>query len=93
VGGHVTFSGDVSPGKPAHVIYLQELGHDNNWHTVEVRTLAPTSTFQFAWTFETQGETVFRARVTGGPVNVGGVSMPPVTIAVSQPPLSALPTG
>jgi hypothetical protein len=92
VGEHVTFNGDVSPGKPGHEIYLQKLGHDNNWHTVEVRRAAPNSTFQFDWTFATQGQKVFRARITGGAVNVGGVSAPPVTVAVSQPPLSALPT-
>jgi hypothetical protein len=93
VNGHVTFSGDVSPGKPGHVIYLQKLGHDNNWHTVEVRRVLPHSTFQFGWTLTTRGQEVFRARITGSPVDIGGVSAPPVTIAVSQPPLSSLPTG
>ncbi len=37
VGGHVTFTGSVSPDKAGHVIYLQKLGKDGDWHTVEVR--------------------------------------------------------
>jgi hypothetical protein len=92
VGGSITFTGDVSPDQAGHVIYLQKLGKDNDWHTVEVRTVRSNSTFQFDWTFQTQGQKVFRARITGSRVNVGGAS-PGVTIAVSQPPLSSLPTG
>lgn len=91
VGGHVTFTGDVSPGKAGHVIYLQKLGKDGDWHTVEVGFVDANSTFQFGWTFGAQGSKEFRARITGGPVNVGGASAP-VAIAVSQPPLSGLPT-
>jgi hypothetical protein len=93
VGGHVTFSGDVSPDKAGHVIYLQRLGKDGDWHTVEVRFVNASSTFQFGWTFGTAGVKQFRAQIDGGPANVGGVSNPPVTIDVTQPPLSSLPTG
>jgi hypothetical protein len=91
VGGQVTFSGDVSPGKAGHVIYLQKLGRDSDWHTVKVGFVNANSTFQFGWTFGAQGSKEFRARITGGPVNVGGASTP-VTIAVSQPALTSLPT-
>lgn len=90
VGGHVTFSGSVSPDKAGHLIYLQRLGKDGNWHTVEVRFVAPNSTFAFVWTFGTAGTKEFRARITGGPVNVGSAS-PPVTITVTQPPLTSIP--
>jgi hypothetical protein len=91
VNGHITFTGSVSPDKGGHVIYLQKLGKDGDWHTVEARFVANASTFQFGWTFGTAGAKEFRARILGGPVNVGGASTP-ATIVVSQPPLSALPT-
>ena len=92
VDGHITFSGTVSPDKGGHVIYLQKLGKDGDWHNVEARFIDNASTFQFGWTFGTAGTKEFRARITGGPVNIGGASAP-VTIVVSQPPLSSLPTG
>ena len=91
VDGHIVFTGSVSPDKAGHAIYLQKLGKDGDWHTVEVRFVNNASTFQFGWTFGTAGTKEFRARITGGPANVGGASAP-VTIVVSQPPLSTLPT-
>jgi hypothetical protein len=92
VDGQVVFTGSVSPDKAGHAIYLQKLGSDGDWHTVEVRFVNSASTFQFGWTFGTAGTKEFRARITGGPANVGGASAP-VTVVVSQPPLSTLPTG
>jgi hypothetical protein len=92
VDGQVVFTGSVSPDKAGHAIYLQKLGKDGDWHTVEVRFVNSASTFQFGWTFGTAGTKEFRARITGGPANVGGASAP-VTIVVSQPSLSTLPTG
>jgi hypothetical protein len=92
VNGNVAFTGDVSPGKAGHVIYLQKFGADNNWHTVEVGLVHADSTFQFGWTFGTAGTKEFRARITGGPANVGGASAP-VTVDVTQPALTLLPTG
>jgi hypothetical protein len=92
VGGLVTFTGNVSPDQAGHAIYLQKLGKDNDWHTVEVRLVHSNSTFKFGWTFQTEGQMVFRARITGSRLNVGGAS-PGVTVAVTQPPLSTLPTG
>lgn len=92
VGGHVTFTGSVAPGKAGHVVYLQRLGADGDWHTVEVRTVAPGSTFAFGWTFGTAGTKQFRARILGGPENVGAASSA-VTVVVTQPPVAALPAG
>lgn len=91
VGGQVTFSGTVSPDKAGHVIYLQRLGKDDNWHTVQAGFVRANSTFAFGWTFGTAGTKQFRARITGGPVNVGSGSTPPVVIDVMQPALPALP--
>lgn len=92
VNGHVTFTGNVSPDKAGHVIYLQKSGKDGDWHTVEVRVVNSSSDFQFGWTFGSAGVKQFRARITGGPANVGGASAP-VSVDVTQPPLSSLPTG
>jgi hypothetical protein len=92
VGGHITFTGSVSPDTAGHSIYLQRFGKDNNWHTVETRFVNAASTFEFGWTFWTAGAEEFRAKITGVPANVGGAS-PPVTIAVTLAPLSLLPTG
>ncbi len=91
-GGHITFTGSVSPDKAGHVIYLEKLGKDDNWHIVTMRFVNQASTFTFGWTFGTAGTKAFRARITGGPVNVGAASSP-VTIEVAQPPLWSLPTG
>jgi hypothetical protein len=92
VGGQVTFTGSVSPDKAGHVIYLQRLGADDDWHTVAVSSVTAGSTYQFGWTFGTAGTKQFRARITGGPANVGGASAP-VTIDVTQPALTSLPPG
>jgi hypothetical protein len=93
VGGSVTFTGTVLPDKAGHVIYLQRLGADGNWHNEEVRFVTNASTFQFGWTFGKSGSYEFRARITGDRGNVGGASAP-VTITVSPavaPPASLPP--
>lgn len=82
VGGHVTFTGTVLPDKAGHVIYLQRLGADGDWHNEEIRVVSNASTFQFGWTFGKAGTYQFRARITGDSGNVGGASAP-VTIQVS----------
>jgi hypothetical protein len=82
VGGHVTFTGTVLPDKAGHVIYLQRLGADGDWHNEEIRVVTNASTFQFGWTFGKAGTYQFRARITGGGGNVGGASAP-VTIQVA----------
>jgi hypothetical protein len=90
VNGTVTFSGTVTPDKAGRRIYLQRLGKDNDWHSVEVRTVKPDSTYQFSWTFGATGSKEFRARIFSDKRNVGAAS-PPVTITVAPAPSSALP--
>jgi hypothetical protein len=90
VGGHITFSGTVSPDQAGHVIYLQKFGADGDWHTVAARMVHPDSTFSYGWTFGSAGAKQFRARITGGPDNVGGASTE-VTVNVVPAPASALP--
>jgi hypothetical protein len=94
VGGHVTFDGTVLPDKTGHVIYLQRLGPDGEWHNVEVREVAFGATFRFDWTFGKEGTYVFRARITADRENVGGASAPvaiqvsPATNPAALPPAS-----
>jgi hypothetical protein len=92
VDGQVTFSGTVSPDKAGHVIYLQRFGTDGAWHTVAAGFVDNGSAYHFNWTFGTPGSKEVRARITGGPANVGSASTP-VTVVVSLPPLASLPTG
>jgi len=82
VGGQVTFTGTVLPDKAGHVVYLQRLGADGDWHNEEIRLVSGASTFQFGWTFGKAGTYQFRARITGGDGNIGGASAP-VTVQVS----------
>jgi hypothetical protein len=94
VGGQVTFSGTVTPDKAGHVIYLQKLGPDGDWHTVKVDLVQSDATFQFTWTFGSAGVKQFRARIPGGPVNLGGASDPvSVTVSPAAVPPASLPPG
>lgn len=92
VGQTVTFSGAVTPGKPGHVVELQRLGADGHFHTVAVKFLNASSSYQFVWRFGTPGMKTFRVHIPGGPANVGGDS-PTVGVTVSLPPVQTLPTG
>ena len=91
-GQTVTFTGTVLPDKAGHSIYLQKLGKDGDWHTVEVRPVRHNSTFQFRWTIGAPGSHTFRARIASDGANVGAASAP-VTITATAPPASSLPPG
>jgi hypothetical protein len=82
IGGHVTFTGTVLPDKAGHVVDLQRLGADGDWHNEEIRLVSGAATFQFGWTFGKAGTYQFRARITHGDGNIGGAS-PAVTIQVA----------
>jgi hypothetical protein len=90
VGKTITFTGTVSPGKDGHVIYLQILGPDNDWHTVGQSTVQGGSVYSLSYPLGEPGTYQFRAQITGGPVNVGGAS-PTATVEVAPAPLSSLP--
>jgi hypothetical protein len=92
VGQPVTFSGNVSPGKPGGAVYLERLGKDNNWHIVKSSTLDHASDYSIGWTFGTPGAKQVRVQVLGDPQNVTGAS-DPVPITVTLPPVSSLPNG
>jgi plastocyanin len=91
-GQTVTFSGTVLPDKAGHSIYLQKLGKDGDWDTVEVGTVRHDSAFQFRWTIGAPGSHTFRARITSDDANLGAGSAP-VTITATAPPASSLPPG
>jgi hypothetical protein len=90
VGQTVTFTGTVQPDKAGRAIYLQRLGKDHDWHTVEVSRVQPDSSYQFSWTFGAPGTREFRARIISDEHNVGAAS-PPVTVTVAPAPASSLP--
>lgn len=92
VGQSVTFQGSVSPDKAGHVIDLQRLGKDGDFHTVAVGHINASSAYEFVWKFGSAGTHTFRTVVPGGPANVSGHSAA-VAITVSAPPASSLPPG
>jgi hypothetical protein len=82
VGGRVLFFGSVTPDKAGHLVYLQRLGADGEWHPVEVRRVRRNDTFQFVWWFGKAGTDQFRARIFTDPHNIGTHSDPvPITVA------------
>lgn len=89
-GQKVTFNGTVTPDKAGEFIYLQRLGADGDWHTVQIARIRFDSTFTFTRVFGTAGTKQFRARVPGDVLNIGGAS-PAITLAVALPPVSMLP--
>jgi hypothetical protein len=90
-GQPVVFTGSVNPDKAGDVVYLQRLGADGDWHNVGVQTVRHDSTFEFVRKFGAAGSKTFRARVPGDPDNIGGAS-PAVTVNVTVPPPSGLPS-
>ena len=82
VGGTVTFTGTVTPDKTFHVIYLQRLGADGDWHPVEAAFVGPNSGYMLVWRFAKEGMFEFRTRLFSDEANVGAASTP-VTISVS----------
>ncbi len=89
-GQTVTFIGTVLPDKAGHVIYLQKLGKDGDFHTVQIGFVHGGSTFQFNWTLGVPGTHTFRARITGDPENIGAASAP-VSVTATSPSVSSLP--
>jgi hypothetical protein len=91
VGPTVTFTGNVTPDKAGHVIELQRLGKDGDFHTVALGVINGASAYRFVWRFGNQGTFTFRTMVPGDPLNLSGTSTP-VTVTVMLPAVSALPT-
>ncbi len=91
VGETITLTGTVAPNHAGHVIYLQSETSDGNWHNVQAGIVTSGSTYSFPYTFGQAGTFDLRARIYGGPENVGAASNA-VTVSVSGvAPLSTLP--
>jgi hypothetical protein len=90
VGQKVTFTGTVAPDKAGHLIELQRLGKDGDFHTVAIGVINIASAYRFVWRFGNSGTFTFRTRVASDGQNVSGAS-PPVTITVTLPPVTSLP--
>ncbi len=90
VGGKVAFQGSVSPDKAGHVVYLERLGADGDYHVVAIGVVKHDSTYSFTWKFGYPGSHTFRVRISGGPENVGAASAS-VTVNVALPPVTSLP--
>jgi hypothetical protein len=91
VGGSVTLSGTVTPDHTGHLVYLQRLGADGFWHNVVKGTVGTGSTYSLSYSFGQTGSIALRARIYGGPDNVGAPS-PPMTVSVNGvEPVSSLP--
>ena len=82
VGDTVTFAGTVTPNKVGHAIFLQRLGEDGAWHDVAFTHVGSGSVYSFTYRFGKTGTDEFRARIFGGPWNVGAAS-PVKTVTVS----------
>jgi hypothetical protein len=89
-GQTVTFSGTVLPDKAGDVVYLQKLGRDGDFHTVEIGFVRNDSTFQFRWMVGSPGTHTFRARIASDENNIGSASAP-VTITATAPAAPSLP--
>jgi hypothetical protein len=90
VGQRITLTGSVLPDK-AHLIELQRLGKDGDYHTVAFGLINHSSTYRFRWRFGNTGTFRFRTRIPGDRQNVSGTSSP-AQITVTPAPVSTLPT-
>jgi hypothetical protein len=90
VGQKVLFTGTVAPDKAGHVIDLQRLGADGDWHTVKESRVHNGSIYSIGWTLGYPGAKQFRTLVPGGDYNTGGHSAP-VTVNAVLVPVTSLP--
>ena len=91
VGQRITLTGSVLPDKAHHLVELQRLGKDGDYHTVALGVINRSSAYRFAWRFGNTGTFSFRTRVPGDQQNVSGDSSP-VQITVTPAAVSTLPT-
>ena len=90
-GQAVTFTGNVTPDHTGHWIYLQVQGPKGGWQDVEATRVGAGSRFSFTVRPGTLGTFTLRARIFGGPLNIGAAS-PTASITVSGvAPASSLP--
>ncbi len=88
VGQSDTFSGTVTPDKSGKLVYLQRLGSDGDYHTVQVTQVQANGSYSISRVFGTAGSKTFRTRILGGEFNLGAASTP-VTVTVALPTSTA----
>jgi hypothetical protein len=71
VGDVVSIRGGVAPPKAGHLIELQRLGRDGDYHTIEVVRVNGNSQFEFLVRFSVPGTKRLRVHINGGPFNWG----------------------
>ncbi|HTD08101.1 MAG TPA: hypothetical protein VK680_04345 [Solirubrobacteraceae bacterium] len=93
VGQTLKFSGNVSPERVGHVIYLErENALGTAFRVEQVSTIQPGSVFSIEHTVYEAGTSVLRVRIPGDPQNGGGISetftiqVTPASSANSLPP-------
>jgi hypothetical protein len=93
VGQTLKFSGNVSPERVGHVIYLErENALGTAFHVEQVSTIQAGSVFSIEHTVYEAGTSVFRVRIPGDPQNGGGISqtftiqITPASSAAALPP-------
>lgn len=91
VGGTVTITGAVSPDKTGHLIWLQRQGKDGAWHDVAQTTVGTGSSYAFTYTPGQAGTVELRARIYGGPENVGAASPAVMVTVTGLAPVATLP--
>ena len=89
VGQADTFTGTVTPNKAGHLVYLQRLESDGDWHDVGITRVKGDGSYSVKHVFGTPGTKQFRTRILGGEVNEGAVSTV-VTVTVTLPAVSTL---
>ncbi len=91
VGGPVTVSGTVTPEHSGHVIHLEAQDSSGNWAILKSGIVTASSQYSFTYTPGQPGAVQLRVEITGGPVNVGGVSTPQTLTVTGTAPVTSLP--
>ncbi len=91
VGGSVTINGTVTPEHSGHVIHLEAQNSSGNWAILKSGVVTGSSQYSFTFTPGEVGAVQLRVEITGGPVNVGGVSTPQTLTVTGTAPVSSLP--
>ena len=79
----------MTPDKAGHVVYLQKLGADGDWHTVEVRIVQLGRDVPVRLDVRQRGLEAVPCADPGRPVNLGGASAPVTSVAAASPVAAA----
>jgi hypothetical protein len=87
----ITLTGSVEPDHTGHLIYLQSESSDDTWHNVDTAVVGTGSTYSFLYMLAQDGTLQLRARIYGGPENVGAASPAVPVLVAGEAPTSSLP--